>query len=144
MGCEATAGQEPAPEEVFTCRMCGDCCRGYGGTYLAPEDIAAIAAHVGRSREGFLASCCRVSGGRHVLGQAESGYCLFWDGLCTIHAVKPAMCRTWPFIRSVLVDVGNWHSMATCCPGMRTDVPDEVIRQHVRLRLAAGGPQRHL
>ena len=38
---------ELTPEDLFTCRQCGDCCRGYGGTRLTSEDIAAIAAFTG-------------------------------------------------------------------------------------------------
>jgi hypothetical protein len=46
------------------------------------------------------------------------------------------MCRRWPFIPAVLKDVANWHAMATTCPGMRTDVPDETIRDVVTRVLA--------
>ena len=124
--------------QLFDCQMCGDCCRGYGGTYVSDEDIVAIADYVGMEPERFRETCCRMSGDRPVLAQGDSGYCLFWDRLCTIHPVKPAMCRAWPYIASVLVDVQNWHSMATCCPGMRTDLPDEVIRDRVRRRRPKG------
>ena len=137
MGSEGRGRGAGTAAELFTCRMCGDCCRGYGGTYLAEEDIVAIATYLGQERERFLADCCQISGGRPVLAQGENGYCLFWDGLCTIHPVKPRMCRAWPFIAGVLVDVRNWHIMAACCPGMRTDVPDEDIRAHVRRELCA-------
>lgn len=138
MGSEKTAGEGRAVSEIFTCRMCGDCCQGYGGTYLGQEDVIAIAAHLGQDPEHFVATCCQMSGGRPVLAQGDGGRCLFWDQLCTIHAVKPAMCRAWPFINSVLVDVQNWHSMATCCPGMRTDLADDVIRAQVRRKLEEG------
>lgn len=129
----------PPPADIFTCRMCGDCCRGYGGTYLSENDITAISEYVGMEPAQFVETCCRMSGGRPVLAQSGSGYCLFWDRVCTIHAVKPSMCRSWPYIRSVLADVANWHSMASCCPGIRTDVPDEVILAEVRRRCGDGG-----
>ncbi|MEZ4524987.1 MAG: YkgJ family cysteine cluster protein [Desulfobacterales bacterium] len=67
-----------------------------------------------------------MSGSRPVL--AQSGYCVFWkEKICTIHPVKPRMCKAWPFIQSVLTDVNNWRMMAGSCPGMRTDVPDDMI-----------------
>jgi Fe-S-cluster containining protein len=119
--------------------MCGDCCRGYGGTYVTEADIAAIAAYLGQDPASFVEKCCRLSGSRQLLAQGPTGHCLFWDRLCTIHPVKPAMCRAWPFIKSVLVDVGNWHSMATCCPGMRTDVSDDAIKERVRSKLSESG-----
>ena len=31
------------PDDLFRCTLCGDCCRGYGGTYVRRDDIAAIA-----------------------------------------------------------------------------------------------------
>jgi len=119
------------PEAIFSCTQCGDCCRGYGGTFVTPHDIQAIAAYIGTDARRFVDDYCQLSGGRPVLAQAENGYCIFWDRICTIHAVKPGMCRAWPFLESVLVDVGNWHIMAGFCPGMRTDCPDDTIRAAV-------------
>ncbi len=124
------------PEDIFACRRCGDCCRGYGGTYLTEADMAAISSYVGVDRAVFKGRYCVMSGGRPVIRQAENGYCVFWDGgLCAIHPVKPRMCRQWPFLESVLVDVSNWKAMASCCPGMRTDLPDEIILAGVRAYL---------
>lgn len=121
--------------EIFTCRMCGDCCRGYGGTFVGPEDIQAIAAYLGVDAGGFVETYCQLSGNRPVLAQADNGYCIFWDRKCTIHPVKPRMCRQWPYLRSILADVGNWHAMAASCPGMRTDVSDDTIAACVARRL---------
>lgn len=122
--------------DLFQCQRCGQCCRGFGGTYVTDADIEAIAAYLGCTgsalREGYL----RRSGNRLVLAQRSDGYCIFWNELCTIHPVKPLMCRRWPFIPAVLKDVANWQVMATTCPGMRTDVPDEAIRAVVARFLA--------
>lgn len=116
-------------EEVFHCRQCGDCCRGYGGTYASAADIAAIARYLQLPEKTLISRYCAAAGDRLLLAQGENGYCAFWvDGLCSIHPVKPAMCRKWPFLESVLVDVGNWWAMASCCPGMRTDVSPERVR----------------
>ena len=90
-----------------------------------------------RGEDRFTAEYCQSSGRRWVLAQGENGYCVFWDDLCTIHPVKPKMCRQWPFIQSVLVDTNNWHIMAALCPGIRTDIPDSVIRQCVADALSA-------
>jgi hypothetical protein len=124
-------------DDLFTCRQCGDCCRGYGGTRVSPGDIAAIAAFVGLSERALVDTCCQASGTSTILAQHPSGYCIFWDGLCTIHPVKPRMCRRWPFIDSVLVDPVNWLIMAGFCPGMRTDAPGTVIRKCVAKALEA-------
>lgn len=112
---------------IFQCKQCGDCCKGYGGTYVTEKDIKAIAGLLNTDPGRFVETYCEMSGGRPVLAQGENGYCVFWDKLCTIHRVKPRMCREWPFIKPVLADVGNWEIMAGSCPGIRTDVPDAVV-----------------
>lgn len=119
--------------DIFICQQCGQCCNGYGGTYITAHDETAIAAYVGIPRERFLKECCRDSGSRRVLAQGPDAFCIFYqDRRCTIHPVKPKMCREWPFIEAVLKDVSNWHKMASVCPGMRTDASDETILSRVR------------
>ncbi len=114
--------------DIFQCKKCGDCCKGYGGTYVAPMEIEAIAGHLNTDPKLFVEKYCQMSGKKPVLAQGENGYCIFWDQLCTIHPVKPRMCREWPFLKSVLVDIDNWEIMSGSCPGIRTDMPDDVIR----------------
>jgi len=128
------------PIDIFRCTMCGDCCKGFGGTYLTEADIIAIADYIHEDPARFVSGYTQMSGGRPVLAQGKEGYCVFWDKLCTIHPVKPRMCRQWPFIQSVLADTGNWHIMAGFCPGIRTDIPDDIIRSCVSEVLAADRP----
>jgi len=113
--------------EIFHCKKCGDCCRGYGGTFLSEEDIKAIADYIKTDVKSFLRKYCELSGKKPILTQGNDGYCIFWDELCTIHPVKPYMCQAWPFIKSVLVDPDNWHMMSSMCPGINADVPDSVV-----------------
>ena len=127
---------DPSSEEIFICQQCGDCCRGYGGTFVTPADIAAIAAYVHTDPDRFVKTYCVFSGSRPVLAQKEDGYCVFWNKLCTIHPVKPRMCKAWPYIESVLADVGNWEIMASACPGIKTGVSPKTIQQCVRRHLA--------
>ena len=116
------------PEEIFECRQCGDCCRGYGGTFVTPEDIAAIAAYIHTDPKQFVETWCAFSGSRPVLAQKADGYCVFWDRVC---------------IESVLIDTGNWEIMSSLCPGIKAGVSPETIRACVRRYLAdlppAGG-----
>lgn len=121
--------------DIFDCKKCGDCCIGYGGTYITAEDIEAIAAYIRVEPETFVRDYCQMSGSKPVLAQGKNGRCVFWDEVCTIHPVKPRMCKAWPFIKSVLTDVSNWHIMASACPGIRTDVPDEVVLACVKREL---------
>ena len=120
---------------IFECKHCGDCCKGYGGTFVTPEDIAAIARFIAADPNTFVERYCQISGRKPVLAQRADGYCIFWEGLCAIHPVKPRMCRAWPFIESLQVDIRNWQIMADTCPGMRADLPDEVVARCVRREL---------
>ena len=119
-------------DALFECRLCGDCCKGYGGTYVTPEDIEAISQYIGTDSRKFVAEYCQLSGKRPVLVQGTDGYCIFWDKLCTIHPVKPLMCRRWPFLKSLLVDSTNWQIMADSCPGIHTDVAVGTLEKCVK------------
>jgi len=124
--------------ELFECRKCGDCCKGYGGTYLSESDIRAISHFIGSNPERFVAQYCNLSGTKPVLAQRSDGYCVFWDKACTIHPVKPKMCRKWPFIESLLVDGKNWLIMADSCPGINTDVSVHTVQEYIKRLLARG------
>jgi len=124
------------PSDIFKCQQCGECCKGYGGTFVTDKEIEAIVDYLNTDAKSFVDNYCEMSGEKPVLAQGRDAYCIFWDGLCTIHPVKPSMCKTWPFIKSVLVDINNWHIMAALCPGIRTDFPDSVVKECVRKELA--------
>ena len=117
---------------LFECRKCGACCKGYGGTYLSNSDIGRISHFIGSDPRKFVDQYCRLSGNRPVLAQREDGYCIFWDRLCTIHPVKPLMCRKWPFLESILTDPANWLIMADSCPGIQTDVTVDALVKIVK------------
>ena len=120
------------PSDIFTCQKCGECCNGYGGTFVTPADIVRMAAYIRTSPGLFVEIYCKFSGGKPLLAQNPGGRCIFWKKLCTIHPVKPRMCKAWPFIKSVLIDVDNWYIMANSCPGIRTDAPAETVKACVR------------
>jgi len=117
--------------DIFTCKNCGQCCKGYGGTVVTENDIQTIAAYVKEDPERLVDKYCQVSGRKLVLAQGPDDYCIFWDRRCKVHPVKPQMCRAWPFIESVLCDIDNWRIMAASCPGIRIDIPDQLIRARV-------------
>ena len=123
-------------DDIFKCKKCGDCCKGYGGTFITEKEIETIAAYIHTDPDTFVENYCQISGGKRILAQAGNRYCIFWDGLCTIHPVKPRMCKTWPFIESILVDTSNWYIMASLCPGIRTDVPNRKIKKFVTEELS--------
>ena len=123
------------PEAFFQCRQCGDCCIGFGGTRLTDRDIQNIADYLGASRNHLIANYCQRAGKHLHLAQKADGYCIFWEQLCTIHPVKPRMCKAWPFIESVLADPYNWQIMAGMCPGIKPDVPVDRLKACIRKQL---------
>ncbi len=115
-------------ENIFECKKCGECCKGYGGTFVTATDLEAIFEFTGIPLDRLTKDYCQRSGKNKVLAQGKDGYCIFRkEELCSIHPVKPRMCRAWPFIESVIKDPQNWHVMAGVCPGMRTDVDAQTI-----------------
>lgn len=126
------SSKDQGPSDIFNCIECGDCCKGYGGTFVSGDEIRKIADYLKTDPERFVENYCQMSGGKPVLGQGKDGYCIFWEDICKIHPVKPRMCKRWPFIQSVLVDIQNWQIMSALCPGIRTDVPDRVVRECVK------------
>lgn len=114
---------------VFDCTMCGDCCSGYGGTYVTESDINAIAKFIGADPHTFIEKYCSISDGRPLLKSGDNGKCLFFKEKCSIHPVKPRMCREWPFIPAVLREPGNWELMADACPGIKTKIDLEMLKK---------------
>jgi hypothetical protein len=123
--------------DIFDCKQCGECCTGYGGTYVTDEDIKRISAFIDVDADRFVKEFCQLSAGKYVLAVGENGKCMFFNEKtqCTIHAVKPRMCRAWPFIEGVLRDPDNWEVMSGSCPGIRADVSTEDVVRCVKNEL---------
>ena len=119
-------------QALFTCRKCGACCKGYGGTYVTDRDIQLISHFIGVAPQRFVDQYCDLSGNRPVLAQSRDSYCIFWNKLCTIHPVKPLMCRKWPFLESILADADNWFIMADSCAGIKTDISINLLKKYVK------------
>jgi len=116
--------------DIFTCKTCGDCCTGYGGTYVSENDMKRIADYIKVSVSDLKSKYLEISSsGKYVIVRGENGKCVFADKLCGIHPVKPDMCKAWPFINSVITNPENWNIMAGACPGIKKNIPvTELIR----------------
>ena len=113
---------------LFSCIQCGKCCQGYGGTYVSEKDIEKIAQFLRETPDDVKSQYCVASANQWLVAQKRDGYCVFYDNNCTIHPVKPRMCRQWPFIPNLVTDIRIWYTMAECCPGMRRDIElDDLI-----------------
>jgi uncharacterized protein len=120
--------------DIFSCIQCGECCKGFGGTYVRERDIIRIAAYTDCTPEYFVKKYCEKSGSQLVLACGSDGSCIFFDRQkqCTIHPVKPYMCRAWPFIRPVLRHPENWNIMAGSCSGMKKDIREDLLLKIVK------------
>lgn len=67
----------PTAGDIFDCKQCGDCCRGFGGTYVTDQDIENISAYIKADPATFVEKYCDYSGSRPVLTLAENGCCTF-------------------------------------------------------------------
>ncbi len=130
MDCKFNTG-----DDIFECTQCGECCRGFGGTYVTSEDIERISRFIQCDPDTFVPRFCDMSGSRPVLTLGKKGKCIFFDELCTIHEVKPYMCRAWPFIQALVDHPENWEAMAGSCPGMKKGVPEESIQRIAALEI---------
>ncbi len=117
-------------DDIFQCIMCGECCTGFGGTYLSKQDIINISTFNQSDAEKFTEKFCDKSGSKYVLTLSEDGKCIFFDKEkhCTIHPVKPYMCKAWPFIKTLLTHPENWEAMAGSCPGMKKNIPHDTLK----------------
>ena len=122
-------------DDIFECQLCGDCCNGFGGTYVTQQDIINISTYINFDPEKFISRYCDRSGSRHVLTLGKDGCCIFFDKInqCTIHPVKPYMCKAWPFIRTIIKHPENWNAMANSCPGMKKDIPYKDLQKIVAM-----------
>ena len=112
--------------------MCGECCKGYGGAFVSRREINRISRHLYMDPESFVSEYCNWSGGRPLIKSSESGYCVFWHESCTIHEVKPRMCKIWPFIESMVVEPANWTALQSVCPGVLKEIEKDDLTECVR------------
>jgi Fe-S-cluster containining protein len=92
---DALAGELHA--QVFAkidCTRCANCCKTMQPTFT-DEDITRIAAHLGLSREAFVAEYLETD---PVSYRTKATPCPFLGGddRCTIYGVRPQACREFP------------------------------------------------
>ena len=105
----------------FGCTACGDCCSGEpGAVWVQPDEVAAMAAHLGMAVAAFEAEHVRQIGSRRSLMGRFDGDCALLgqqSRRCTVYPVRPSQCRSWPFWRANLRSPAAWQQVCTECPG---------------------------
>ncbi len=105
----------------FECSQCGDCCTGApGAVWVSEEELAAIAVQLGKPVGEVRLLHTKLMGGRWSLRDYPNGDCVFLDPKsrrCSVYAVRPMQCRTWPFWPSNLETRNSWERTCDRCPG---------------------------
>ncbi len=124
--------------KAFECKMCGECCQGIGIS-LDADEIKRISKFLNIDREGFIKRYCIKRHNRYELKTTDSNYCIFLkergnkQKVCSIHPVKPKMCKQWPFIPAIIGDEDEWNMVRDFCPGMNPESRfEEFVEQAKR------------
>lgn len=109
---------------VFTCQMCGQCCRGQGGIVVSPRDLERITRSLDLEAGEFVRRYGEWRGGKLQIRTGTDGACIFFhEGQgCSVHAGKPDVCRAWPFFRGNILDAGSFAMAKEYCPGIHKGV----------------------
>jgi uncharacterized protein len=118
----------------FACTQCGNCCRNHGDyafVNLSPRDLAEIPRFLGITLEEFMTRYATKEPGHHPTLRMDAPQCPFLDeqSRCTIYAVRPMQCRTWPFWRSNLEQAKWLGAVRERCPGIGQG--ETFAREHV-------------
>lgn len=123
----------------FRCTQCGDCCTGPPGfVWVNRQELEEIAAFRGETVERLRTEFVRQVGVRYSLRERANGDCVFLDATtrrCTVYAVRPRQCRSWPFWPSNLRSPQDWQQTCEVCPGAGQGeiVPREQIEAQAAL-----------
>jgi len=103
----------------FSCTQCGRCCSGpeEGYVWLTRDEARAIARHLRLDDSTFGRRYMRRVDGRLSLIEKANKDCVFYDGGCTVYAVRPTQCRTFPFWPQNLRSRPAWDAIEAGCPG---------------------------
>ncbi len=114
----------------FECQKCGNCCRGEPGyVWVNTKEIQAISGFMNLSAGKFGKKYLRKIGRRTSLIERPNGDCIMYANGCSIYAVRPKQCRTFPFWPLNLKSKDNWEALKEFCPGVdrgRLYTQDEI------------------
>ena len=125
----------------FACTQCGNCCGGAPGfVWVSDDEMRQMAEFLKIDITDFQTRYVRTAHRRRSLIEYKNGDCVFLvrDGKkrasCSIHAVRPVQCRTWPFWKSNLDTADDWKLASRNCPGMNSGPhhPLPVIQDALR------------
>jgi len=122
----------------FQCTRCGKCCTGKPGyVWVNDAELRAIAELRGEPVEEAAGLYTRLTSGGRTLREKANGDCVFYDRKegCTVYAVRPRQCRTWPFWESNVATPRAWQHTCEICPGSGKGelIPAEEITRRLKV-----------
>jgi len=85
--------------------------------WVNAREIARIAAYLGLSDDAFGRRYLRRVKRRISLVEKANKECIFWRDGCQIYEERPTQCRTFPFWKEHLANLGTWEEGTAECPG---------------------------
>jgi Fe-S-cluster containining protein len=120
----------------FECQPgCINCCTQSGHIYVTEEDLDRISAYVGLDRKAFEERYVYRTKNRLRFTVPRTRWCHFLTPTgCTIHAVKPLQCRTFPYWPENVTGRSAWKDLRRYCPGVGVGplVQIEAVRQQAQ------------
>ena len=121
----------------FTCTRCGHCCTGEPGfVWVGDDDLAALAEARGETLDEVKALYTRSTPRGRTLREKNNGDCIFYDREqgCTVYAVRPPQCRSFPFWDSNVATPEAWQQTCEVCPGSGRGelIPVEEITKRLK------------
>lgn len=104
----------------FQCQPgCTTCCERKGFVYLTEDDIVRIAGYLGLPTADFERRYVYRTKNLRRLRTPRESQCHFLNASgCSIHPVKPAQCRIFPYWPELVDDKRKWQAAARWCPGI--------------------------
>lgn len=89
-----------APQDIYLCQRCGNCCRWPGAVRLRNEDVARMAEFLAMAEEDFIGTYTDLHPDRSglALKNQPDGACIFLEGRnhCRVQEAKPGQCSAFP------------------------------------------------
>ncbi len=130
----------------FECQRCGACCTGEPGIiYIDKDEIKQGAKYLSVQVSEFIETYLYPFMNGYSVREHSDGRCFFYNEGCTIYAVRPNQCKTFPFWFENLRSQKKWLHVSKKCPGIgrgslyskeqvlgivRSSI-DTVIKRHV-------------
>ncbi|OPY26216.1 MAG: Flagellin N-methylase [Methanocella sp. PtaU1.Bin125] len=118
----------------FQCKQCGSCCKSDSMIPLTLDDIFRIADFLDLGPDEFMSRyCTEVSHGNSVpmpYLKRENGCPFLDDGLCSIHFVKPLLCKYMP------------STMFGSLQYLRSKMPPSCAIHHMKSRVQVNDDDR--